>query len=109
MWVKILRDTVADGKTVKTGEILEIGDRDANTLLLLGKAERHSGDEYKTVAETPAPEIEPEEAPAPESELETLGEDDFDLKDPDLAIEEEAAPKVEKTAKKETKKNGKKK
>ena len=38
MQVKITRTTVADGQTVKAGQVYDLPDADARTLLQLGKA-----------------------------------------------------------------------
>lgn len=38
MKIKILRTTVANSKFVRAGEIVEVPDEDAKTLILLGKA-----------------------------------------------------------------------
>ena len=38
MKIKILRTTVADSKFVRAGEVVEVSDVDAKTLILLGKA-----------------------------------------------------------------------
>ena len=43
MKVLILRDTVADGKKVSAGEVVEIDNDTANTLISYGKAEESSG------------------------------------------------------------------
>lgn len=39
MQIKITRNTIADGKVVKAGEVYDLPDADARTLLQLGKAE----------------------------------------------------------------------
>lgn len=38
MQIKITRTTVADGQTVKAGQVYDLPDADARTLLQLGKA-----------------------------------------------------------------------
>lgn len=38
MKIKILRTTVADSKFVRAGDVVEVSDADAKTLILLGKA-----------------------------------------------------------------------
>ena len=43
MKVLILRDTVADGKKVSAGEVVEINNDTANTLISYGKAEASEG------------------------------------------------------------------
>lgn len=44
MLIKILRNTVADGKPVKEGDVLDVSDNNARTLLLMGKAQKHEGE-----------------------------------------------------------------
>lgn len=48
MRVKILRNTVADKRLVRAGEVHDLSDADARTLIILGKAE-------PMVAEAPPP------------------------------------------------------
>jgi hypothetical protein len=43
MKVLILRDTVADGKKVSAGDVVEINNDTANTLISYGKAEASDG------------------------------------------------------------------
>ena len=43
MKVLILRDTVADGKKVSAGEVVELDNDTANTLMSYGKAEASDG------------------------------------------------------------------
>ncbi len=43
MKVLILRDTVADGKKVSAGEVIELDNDTANTLISYGKAEASDG------------------------------------------------------------------
>ena len=43
MKVLILRDTVADGKKVSAGEVVELDNDTANTLMSYGKAESSDG------------------------------------------------------------------
>jgi hypothetical protein len=38
MKIKMTRDTICGGKAVKTGEVIEAQDKDAKTLILMGKA-----------------------------------------------------------------------
>lgn len=38
MKIKILRTTVADSKFVRAGEVVDVSDVDAKTLILMGKA-----------------------------------------------------------------------
>jgi hypothetical protein len=56
MKIKILRTTVADSKFVKAGEVVEVSDADAKTLILLGKAVLADG-----IMAHVEPEPEPEE------------------------------------------------
>lgn len=66
MKIKILRNTVCDGKVVEVGEVIEASERAAQVLIALGKAERAIEAEEKAVlprgekrsrknAETPNP------------------------------------------------------
>lgn len=111
MLLKILRDTVADGKTVKADEIIEMSERTGTTLLLLGKAERCYGAVYEEKIENHAKESDGDLAQAdPDTtfsvEMVIEGEDDLGMSDPDLAPQDEAQP--EKTTPKESKKDTKK-
>ena len=51
MQVKITRTTIADCKVVKAGQVYDLPDADARTLLQLGKAE------LVTVEAEPAPQV----------------------------------------------------
>jgi hypothetical protein len=53
MLVRILRDTVAGGRPVTVGEVVDVSDGDARTLLALRKAERA---DQPPVMTTDAPE-----------------------------------------------------
>lgn len=62
MKIEILRSTIADGKPVKAGDVVEISDSNAKTLILLGKAKavgelhkkEHKKEEKKETAPVPA-------------------------------------------------------
>jgi hypothetical protein len=58
MLVRILRDTVAGGRPVTVGEVVDVSDGDARTLFALRKAERadQPPDDKPPVMPTEAPE-----------------------------------------------------
>lgn len=100
MWIKIMRDTVADGKPVKAGEVLEISDNNARTLILLGKAV----DVPAETAKAAAP-VEPANAPAPEEAAAAEEDNALGVTDPDLAADDADATTAKK-GKKQPKKRG---
>lgn len=50
MRVRILRNTIADKRQVRAGEVCDLSDADARTLLQLGKAERVTDEAPPVVA-----------------------------------------------------------
>jgi hypothetical protein len=60
MKVKIIRNTVADGKAVNVGDVVELPEREAKELIVMKRAV-----EFKEEAKAPKPE------PAPEPMIET--------------------------------------
>lgn len=73
MLVKILRNTMADGKPVTASDKpVEVSESAARTLILMGKAVNYVGD-APTLAPTQAPTLAPTEPPtAPPTEAPTL-------------------------------------
>ena len=85
MLVKIIRDTVADCRPVKQGEVLEINNNDARTLVFMGKAVPYDGEApiAAQLAKAPAPpELEKQPA-APDA---AKGEDALPQKYSDLCV-----------------------
>lgn len=73
MLIKILRNTVADGKPVKEGVVLEVSDNNARTLVLMGKAQKHEGEAPESTVIVPAALPIPPATPATENKDEANG------------------------------------
>lgn len=105
MWIKIMRDTVADGKPVKEGEVLDISDNNARTLILLGKAVDVPADAATQAA--PAAPAQVAKAPSPEEAAAAEEEEALGIIDADLAPGADAeASTPAKKGKKPAKKRG---